>query len=63
MYPRTVEEQVEQTPDAIALEYEDKQLTYRELNRKANQLAHNLISLGIGPENSLEFVLNHLLRW
>ena len=44
------EEQVERTPDAIALEFEDKQITYRELNRKANQLAHHLISLGIGPE-------------
>jgi amino acid adenylation domain-containing protein len=44
------EEQVERTPDAIALEYRDKRITYRELNRKANQLAHYLISLGIGPE-------------
>ncbi len=44
------EEQVERTPDAIALEFEDKQITYRELNRRANQLAHHLISLGIGPE-------------
>ena len=44
------EEQVERTPDAIALEFEDKQITYRELNRRANQLAHYLISLGIGPE-------------
>ena len=44
------EEQVERTPDAIAVEFEDKQITYRELNRKANQLAHYLISLGIGPE-------------
>ena len=44
------EEQVERTPDAVALEFEDKQITYRELNRRANQLAHYLISLGIGPE-------------
>jgi amino acid adenylation domain-containing protein len=44
------EAQVELTPDAIALEFEDKQITYRELNCKANQLAHYLISLGIGPE-------------
>src|SRR4029453_17879818 len=45
------EEQVDRTPDAVALEFEDKQqVTYRELNRKANQLAHHLISLGIGPE-------------
>jgi amino acid adenylation domain-containing protein len=44
------EEQVERTPDAIALEYQNKRITYREVNRKANQLAHYLISLGIGPE-------------
>jgi amino acid adenylation domain-containing protein len=44
------EEQVDRTPDAIALEYQDKRISYRELNRKANQLAHYLISLGIGPE-------------
>ena len=34
----------------IALEFEGKQLTYRELNRRANQLAHYLQGLGIGPE-------------
>ena len=44
------EEQVERTPDAIALEFEGKEITYRQLNRQANQLAHYLISLGIGPE-------------
>ena len=44
------EEQVERTPDAIALEYQDERITYRDLNRKANQLAHYLISRGIGPE-------------
>ena len=44
------EEQVEQTPDVIALEFEDQQITYRELNQRANQLAHYLRRLGIGPE-------------
>ncbi|HET7392425.1 MAG TPA: amino acid adenylation domain-containing protein, partial [Candidatus Binatia bacterium] len=44
------EEQVERTPEAIALEFEDKQITYRELNGRANQLAHYLIALAIGPE-------------
>ena len=37
------EEQVEKTPDNIAVVFEDVQLTYRELNEKANQLAHYLI--------------------
>jgi amino acid adenylation domain-containing protein len=44
------EEQVERSPDAIAVVFEDKQLTYRELNQQANQLAHYLQSLGVGPE-------------
>ncbi|HET6364286.1 MAG TPA: amino acid adenylation domain-containing protein [Nitrospirota bacterium] len=44
------EEQVERTPDAIALSYEGEGLTYSELNRRANQLAHYLRKLGVGPE-------------
>jgi amino acid adenylation domain-containing protein len=44
------EEQVEETPDAIALVFEDQQLTYRELNQRANQLAHYLKRRGVGPE-------------
>jgi amino acid adenylation domain-containing protein len=44
------EEQVERTPDAVAVVFEDEELTYRELNRRANQLAHHLQRLGIGPE-------------
>ena len=36
------EEQVERTPDKIAVVFEDKHLTYRELNEKANQLTHTL---------------------
>ena len=44
------EEQVERTPNAIALVFEDRQLTYRELNKRANQLAHYLRKLGVGPE-------------
>jgi amino acid adenylation domain-containing protein len=44
------EAQVERTPEAIAVQFEGKQLTYRELNGLANKLAHQLQSLGIGPE-------------
>ena len=44
------ESQVEATPDAIAVVFEDKELTYRELNAKANQLACYLRKLGVKPE-------------
>src|SRR5215210_8564591 len=44
------EEQVERTPHAVAVVFEDQQLTYRELNRRANQLAHHLRAQGVGPE-------------
>ncbi|NEP87682.1 MAG: amino acid adenylation domain-containing protein, partial [Okeania sp. SIO2C2] len=45
------EEQVEKTPDAVAVVFEDRQLTYRELNSRANQLARYLQKLGIKPES------------
>ncbi len=44
------EEQVERTPDSVAVVFEGEAVTYRELNRRANQLAHYLIGLGVGPE-------------
>lgn len=52
------EEQAERTPDAVAVVFpstgsgqdEDEQITYRELNTRANRLAHHLISIGVGPE-------------
>ncbi|HEY0607122.1 MAG TPA: non-ribosomal peptide synthetase, partial [Herpetosiphonaceae bacterium] len=47
------EAQVERTPDAIALVFEDAQLTYAELNQRANQLAHHLRTLGVQPEERI----------
>ena len=44
------ETQVELTPDAVAVIFEDEQLTYGELNRRANQVAHYLRERGVGPE-------------
>jgi amino acid adenylation domain-containing protein len=44
------EKQVEKTPDAVAVVFENEQLTYRQLNQRANQLAHYLEKLGVGPE-------------
>ncbi|HEX8825306.1 MAG TPA: amino acid adenylation domain-containing protein, partial [Archangium sp.] len=45
-----VEAQCARTPEAVALRFEDETLTYRELERRANQLAHHLRGLGVGPE-------------
>ncbi|MGI8445563.1 amino acid adenylation domain-containing protein, partial [Pectobacterium versatile] len=45
------EAQAEQNPDAIAILFEDQHLTYRELNRRANQLAHHLLALGVKPDD------------
>ncbi|MBZ5859379.1 non-ribosomal peptide synthetase [Flavihumibacter profundi] len=44
------EEQVEQTPDAIAVIHDHNSLTYRELNQRANVLANHLVGLGVGPD-------------
>ncbi|BAZ25556.1 amino acid adenylation domain-containing protein [Kalymmatonema gypsitolerans NIES-4073] len=62
------EQQVEKTPDAVAVVFEDKQLTYQQLNNRANQLAHYLQTLGVKPdvlvgiyiERSLEMVVGLL---
>jgi amino acid adenylation domain-containing protein len=44
------EQQVERSPAAVAVIFESQQLTYQELNTRANQLAHHLISLGVGAD-------------
>ncbi|MBW4496132.1 MAG: AMP-binding protein [Oscillatoria princeps RMCB-10] len=49
------ESQVERWPDAVVAVFEDAErrvasVQYRELNRRANQLAHHLRALGVGPE-------------
>lgn len=51
------ERQVEQTPEAVALVFEEKSLTFAELNRRANRLAHSLIALGVGPEVIVGIIL------
>jgi amino acid adenylation domain-containing protein len=69
-YPQTClhalfEWQVERTPEAVAVAYADEQLTYAELNARANGLAHHLVGLGVGPgvlvgvcvERSLEMLV------
>ena len=55
--PALLEAQVERSPEAIALVFEETTLTYAELNAQANRLAHLLISRGVGPENLVAIAL------
>jgi amino acid adenylation domain-containing protein len=55
------ERQVERTPAALALAWDGQQLSYGELNRKANQLAHHLRGMGVGPETLVAIVLERSL--
>jgi natural product biosynthesis luciferase-like monooxygenase protein/amino acid adenylation domain-containing protein len=56
------EAQVESTPDAVALSVGSQQLTYRELNRRANQLARDLQQRGVGPEVRVALYLERSLE-
>ncbi len=51
------EAQVDKTPDAVAVVFEDEYLTYQQLNQKANQLAHYLPKLGVKSEVSVGICL------
>ncbi|GHO70187.1 hypothetical protein KSC_090790 [Ktedonobacter sp. SOSP1-52] len=56
------EAQVERTPDAIAIVLGEVQLTYQDLNRRANQLAHRLQRLGVRPETRVGICLERSLE-
>ncbi len=56
------EEQVERNPKAVAVVFGKQQLTYGELNAKANQLAHYLRSLGVGPDSLVGICLERSLE-
>jgi amino acid adenylation domain-containing protein len=56
------EEQVERTPDEPAVMFQGEALTYRELNYRANQLAHHLRALGVGPDSVVGICLERSLN-
>src|SRR5215475_5511103 len=56
------EEQVERTPDAVAVVFEEQQLSYRELNERSNQAAHYLKKLGVGSEVRVGICLERSLE-
>jgi amino acid adenylation domain-containing protein len=61
--PELFEEQVDATPDAIALDYAGTRLTYRELDRRANQLAHHLAAHGVGVEDRVGLCVDRSSDW
>jgi aspartate racemase len=56
------EAQVERTPNAIAVVFENEQLTYQQLNHRANQLAHHLQKWGVKPEVTVGICLERSLE-
>jgi len=56
------EAQVERTPGRIAAVHQDEELTYRELNVRANKLAHYLQRLGVGPETCVGILMERSLE-
>jgi amino acid adenylation domain-containing protein len=66
-YPRNLcihqlfEQEVARRPDAVAIRFADEQLTYRQVNERANQIAHRLRKLGVGPEVMVGTLLDRSL--
>ncbi|MCY8267573.1 AMP-binding protein, partial [Bacillus haynesii] len=59
---RLFEERAEKTPDHTAVIFEDQQLTYRELNEKANQLAWLLREKGVKPDTIVAIMTDRSLE-
>ncbi|PHM36582.1 non-ribosomal peptide synthetase [Xenorhabdus innexi] len=52
-----IEIQAERSPDATAIEWNEQTLSYAELNRRANRLAHYLVALGVKPDKRVAICL------
>ncbi|MER6894597.1 amino acid adenylation domain-containing protein [Amycolatopsis sp. NPDC000740] len=57
LLPESIEEQAARTPHRIALRHGDEELSFAELNERANRLAHRLIAHGVGPEQRVALCL------
>ena len=60
--PVLLQEQARQFPETIALAYAEQQVSYGELNRRANQLAHRLRREGVGPETAVAVCLERSIE-
>ncbi len=60
--PDLFREQVARAPEAVALVFNEERLSYEELNRRSNQLAHHLRSIGVGPEVLVGILLERSLE-
>lgn len=56
------EQQVNRTPNAVAVEHDGQRLTYAELNTRANQLAHLMRGYGVGADTLVPIVMEHSLE-
>ena len=67
-YPQNIcihelfEDQAQRTPDSIAVKIADTEITYRQLNGRADQLAHYLRRLGVGPDSLVGICLERSLE-
>jgi amino acid adenylation domain-containing protein len=59
---RLFEAQAEKAPDAVAAIFDNQLLSYDQLNRRSNQLAHHLRSLGVGPESLVGICLERSME-
>ncbi|HET7112399.1 MAG TPA: amino acid adenylation domain-containing protein, partial [Pyrinomonadaceae bacterium] len=57
-----IREQVERSPDAVALVFEDEQLTYKQLNERANQVAHYLHKRGVQPDQPVAIMMERSIE-